>query len=309
MNPYEQLMEMLTYRRPAGSKAERKFINRFIRPLGVKQDEAGNLIKRIGDAPVMWSSHTDTVHRSSGRQLLMEKDGIVTAPNSTCLGADDTAGVWLMVQMIRRNVPGLYVFHRAEECGGYGSLHIAKANRALLDGIDYAIALDRKGEQSIVTHQWGGRCCSDEFARALAKALGLGMKPDDGGTFTDTANYMEHVPECTNISVGYYLQHSSSEWLNVAYLFKLLDALVALDTTSLPVMRDHTATNESGDWSWAFKDTETTTDDRFAGMSNYEALRDVVRHHPEAVADFLDQYGITAHEILEDDRYRCTERG
>jgi hypothetical protein len=303
MDPSEELMEMLTYRRPAGSKSERKFINRFLRPLGAKQDAAGNLMLRIGDARVMWSSHTDTVHRSGGRQMLLNKDGIVTAPNSTCLGADDTAGVWLMVQMIRRNVPGLYVFHRAEECGGYGSLHIANTNRELLSSVDYAIALDRKGEQSVVTYQWGGDCCSQDFAWALARELGLGMKPDDTGTFTDTANYMEHVAECTNISVGYYLQHSNKEWLNTRFLFRLLDALCALDVSKLPVIR--TPGRDENDWSWAFKGNDNTpttqpkTYEKFNGLSSFEALRDVVRYHPDVVADFLDQYGITAEEILE----------
>lgn len=308
MTPRELLLEMLTYRRPAGSKSERRFIRRFIRPLGVKQDAAGNLIKRIGDAPVMWSCHTDTVHRQGGRQTLMEKDGWITAPYSSCLGADDTAGVWLMHQMIERGVPGLYVFHRAEEVGGYGSLHIANVNKELLTGIDMAIALDRKGESSIVTHQWGGRCASDKFARALGLALDLGMVPDDTGTFTDTANYTELIPECTNISVGYYDQHTKNERLCPEFLFRLLDALSDLDVSTLPIVRvPGPSDDDAYSWTSAFSTKpdyqEPLTEGRRGpinthGLDNYEALRDVVRYHPDLVVDVLDSYGISAEDIL-----------
>lgn len=305
MTPHELLHEMLTYRRPAGSKAERKFIRRFLRPLGVEQDGAGNLIKRIGDAPVMWSSHTDTVHKSGGRQATCEdtKTGYITAINQSCLGADDTVGVWLMVEMIKREVPGLYIFHRAEEIGAYGSMHIANATPRLLAGIQYAIALDRKGTKSIVTNQMGSRCCSDAFANALGKALDLGMSADDSGVFTDTVNYIEHVPECTNISVGYYDHHTAREKLFVPHAMALLEALCALDVSSLPVERipgpatydddadqepwPDQAPTEFGACGWNSR-----------GLDNYDALRELCKRFPDEVADFLDGYGITADEIM-----------
>src|SRR5689334_19940192 len=98
MNQLQTIVAMLGYKRPAGSKTERAFIREWIRPLGVEQDKAGNLYKRIGDSPVLWSCHTDTVHKDGGGQLVAVKDGIATvaSPNSNCLGADDTAGIWLM---------------------------------------------------------------------------------------------------------------------------------------------------------------------------------------------------------------------
>src|SRR6266487_1310165 len=90
------LVEMHTFCRPAGSKAERQFIRDYILPLGVDNDDKGNRIKRIGRAPVLWSCHTDTVHRVGGRQPIdVQGECLRLAPNaiSNCLGADDTAGV------------------------------------------------------------------------------------------------------------------------------------------------------------------------------------------------------------------------
>src|SRR5579864_6491645 len=93
------LIAMLSFRRPAGSRSERKFISKFIWPLGVETDRKGNLFKRIGTAPIMWSSHTDSVHRMGGLQDLIRVGdfgiGVSTKSKSNCLGADDAAGVWL----------------------------------------------------------------------------------------------------------------------------------------------------------------------------------------------------------------------
>lgn len=235
------LIEMLMWRRPGGSRTERNFIRRFIDPLGVERDKRGNLVKRIGSAPVMWSCHTDTVHRAGGFQnvrLASGKIGLSAGSQSNCLGADDTAGIWLMTEMIKAERPGLYVFHREEECGGLGSKYIAKQRAELLKDIQYAIALDRRGNDSVITFQWSGRCCSETFAKELGARIGHGYKADPGGSFTDTANYMKLIPECTNLSVGYQGEHSSGETLDSDHVMRLRDSLLGLDMTDMPVERD-----------------------------------------------------------------------
>jgi hypothetical protein len=58
-------------------------------------------------------------------------------------------------------------------------------------------------------------------------------KCDETGAFTDTANYVDHIAECTNISVGYYDAHSSTERVNVDYLLKLRDAICKIDIAKL----------------------------------------------------------------------------
>ena len=68
----EALMAMLETKRPHKSKAESKFIQDWLVPLDIESDSFGNLYKRIpgdGDS-ILWSSHTDTVHNSSGRQAI-----------------------------------------------------------------------------------------------------------------------------------------------------------------------------------------------------------------------------------------------
>jgi hypothetical protein len=307
---------MLTYKRPSGSDAERDFVRRYLLPLGVKPDAAGNLIHRIGDAPVLWSCHTDTVHRTSGRQMVrLNGKGVISlarkAP-SNCLGADDTAGVWLLCEMIRAGTPGLYVFHAGEEIGGKGSKHIAENTPELLTGIQYAIALDRKGRTSVITHQ-GARCCSDAFAKSLGDALKLGMKPDDSGLFTDTANYRSLVPECSNLSVGYEQAHSDRETLDTEFLVALRDQLLRLDVETLPVTRDPSVTEyKTYAWTggaWGGGRSVQTQRGHFNRLGGPDADDDekasdrahllrAIRSDPETAADILESHGVDCVDFL-----------
>ncbi len=234
--------EMLSYCRPNGSRTEARFINQYIRPVGITFDKKGNMYKRIGDAPVLWSCHTDTVHSKKGMQKIeywVDKAsgdtflGVAKGEKSSCLGADDTTGVWIMLEMIRNNVPGLYIFHRGEECGGIGSRWIAANNVEALKGIRFAVAFDRRDQHSIITYQRGTRCCSDDFADSLIDQLGMKHRTDTTGSFTDTASYVDLIAECTNISVGYYDAHCATERVDVDYLFRLRDAICKVDISKL----------------------------------------------------------------------------
>ncbi len=241
-----ELLEMLTYRRPAWSSTELDFIDKYIKSLGVEEDGAtegqGNLWKTVGtDSPILWSCHTDTVHRTAGKQHLAYTEyGEVYADKTTdCLGADDAAGVWIMRQMILANIPGTYVFHVGEEISGVGSRWAAKNLKDKIQLHSAAIAFDRKGDSDIITHQSCGRTASDAFAVSLAECLKpLNYEPSDGGTFTDTASYSELVAECSNLAVGYDRQHTPKEYLDTRHTVALLDALLAADFSGLVFARD-----------------------------------------------------------------------
>lgn len=238
-----ELREMMTYRRPAGSQTERDFILTYLEPLEPTQDKYGNLFVKVGeDSQVIWSSHTDTVHSKDGIQRVrVDRDVAYTKDaNSSCLGADCTTGVWLMIEMIKAGVPGLYIFHRDEEVGGGGSDYITDTFQDFLKDYKYAIAFDRKGTNSVITHQMVGRCCSDAFVSSIVGMLPKGYSKDQGGTFTDTANYAHLIPECSNISVGYNHQHCRTETQDLYFAFKLRNAMLKFDESQLICERDPT---------------------------------------------------------------------
>lgn len=250
----QTLLDILSFWRPYDTTSEMMFIKMFVDTIpGIDNDECGNRFLRIPnldgtDSNILWSCHTDTVHSTKGctkikrQNLMWDATGNIIGLNQgspgQCLGADDGAGMWLLMEMIKENIPGLYIFHRGEEKGGIGSKWIEKNTPELLDGIEMAIAFDRKALTSVITHQRGGRCCSDEFGLSMAEQLGLNYKLDTGGSFTDTAVYIDLVGECTNISCGYYNEHGPRETVDVSHVIRLRHALLHMDTSKLVVKRE-----------------------------------------------------------------------
>jgi hypothetical protein len=163
----------------------------------------------------------------------------ISTDGNSILGADDRAGIAVLLHLIRNKVPGRYVFFTGEEAGRVGST-VAEQD-GIADDIDRVICWDRYGEGSIITHQMRERCCSNEFVTALSQEYGrqgLVLAPDNKGTFTDSYSFVNSVPECTNISVGYYQAHTRSESQNARFLVEMAEASVLIDWEGLPVARD-----------------------------------------------------------------------
>lgn len=267
------LIEMHMYCRPMGSDIEQYFIDEYIANLpNAERDPYGNWHVTVDDAPVLWSSHLDTVHWKEGIQDVKytKRSGLLTLPRdskSSCLGADCTAGVFLMREMIFAKVSGHYVFHHGEEMGCIGSRDLAKHCEGFLSQFQFAIALDRGGTSDVITHQSYGRTASDAFALSLAKQLGGYYKPSDQGVYTDTNEYPDIIAECSNISVGYTRQHSASETLDTRHLFALLAKLKKLNVSKLVCKRKP---GEGGYFEGGIFDT-WWDDDRWKYLADGEA--------------------------------------
>jgi hypothetical protein len=264
----ERLRSMLSVMRPHGSEAEASWVEKFIMPYapvtfsavtkkGAAEEPMAYAIT-IGESRTIFSSHVDTVHREGGYQKVyydMKKECYHKRDNKP-LGADDAAGVWLLLEMIDAGIPGLYLVHRGEERGGIGSGFMADNHDKFLKNFDRAIAFDRKATHSIITHQGTGRCCSDKFGDALASALNAAddtmefmYQNDDSGVYTDTAEYTHLIPECTNVSVGYYDEHTPNERLYLPHLLALRDAALKIDWENLPVVREAKKPEAFSGWS------------------------------------------------------------
>jgi hypothetical protein len=296
----DTLLAMLRYKRAAGSKAELSFIAKFITPLDGWIDGYGNQWVQVGESPsILWSSHTDTVHAKGGAQrVLVDHDGFASAIGSDCLGADCAAGVWIMREMILAGVPGLYIFHRDEESGGQGSRYIAKHYEEAFKSIDFAVAFDRKGYDSVITHQ-GYRTASDAFANSLASILGGAYAPDDTGLFTDTANYTDIIGECSNVSVGYFKAHGPKESLDLNFVSGLKDRIIAADFSSLVKSRQAGEQDEDAYGHWWDRDYRSGDNAPAYGSHGREAILRFCEDHPDMVADFLDCGGHTIDDLLD----------
>lgn len=84
------ILTMLEYKRPEGSRSQKKFCNRFLRPTFGLPDAHGNYTHIVGDKPkVAFMAHHDTVHKTDGKQKLTTiVDCVVNEDGKECLGAD-----------------------------------------------------------------------------------------------------------------------------------------------------------------------------------------------------------------------------
>lgn len=249
----EVLKALLTTRRPYGGEGERAarlLVLDTVFEAGYVPtvDQHGNVQVLVGDRPdLVFTAHLDTVHRADGKQLLwlfedteeIMADGLDNKPS--VLGADDASGVYLLTEMIKAGKPGRYLFFVGEECGGIGSSAFVQ------DHPDFSalmvVSFDRRGTKDIITHQAGYCTASTTFALALADALNkqkpgvFEYLPCDGGMYTDSKEFAEIVPECTNISVGYDHEHTVHETQDLVHLLDLRDAVIGVDWEALPIAR------------------------------------------------------------------------
>jgi hypothetical protein len=247
------------------------------------------------------------VHRDDGPNKFIKAHGTWYAKGAP-LGADDGAGCAMLMHLLHSSVPGYYIFTQGEECGGIGAKHLAKDHADLLKQFDRAIAFDRRGIDSVITHQGYGRCCSDAFADALADALNVDDRlmylPDNTGVYTDTAEFTDIIPECTNISVGYDHEHSDRESLDIYHFMALADRVVQIAWDKLPTSRDPLAVEShwADQWHAYYADTPAPQTTSVMSLVRGEYLDEWTEEDDveEAIQDALAGYpGYLAELICE----------
>jgi hypothetical protein len=254
-------------------------------------------------------AHHDTVHHSDGRQVVQIMDDHVYSSGNDCLGADCTTGIYIMLRMIEENISGIYVVHAGEEIGCVGSSALVKDFPAWIGQVDAAISFDRKGYTSIITHQMGARTCSDAFADSLAGILDMSMVKDSTGAYTDSNEYVDYISECTNISVGYFNQHTKKESQDLVFLEYLIQSLVVADWSKLVFKRAIGAVEYSSYDLGPYKGRKVSTHDYYDDPWNDSYLDDepdcgdiksVMKRYPDQVAQILQSYGYSADGLLDD---------
>lgn len=282
---------MLTFRRPMGSSGEKMFINKYIMPHNPVKLGLNLMVVVPGDPTTLFSCHTDTVHRDDRVQKVCYDANLQMAykNDGEPLGADNAAGVFILTEMIAAGVPGTYLFHHGEERGCIGSRALAKEMPEFLRNFNRAIAFDRRSTRSVITFQMGARRCSDVFAQALCDALSENHKPDPTGLVTDTAHYSSMIPECTNVSCGYEMEHGPNECLDVTYLIWLRDKVLEIEWAKLPTMRE---IEKEVEFKKEDGEGEFTDDDllqmAWEEIGDYDDAYDLVASEPALAAQMLE---------------------
>lgn len=271
INIKEKFLELTKTRTPKGT--EQDVIN-LIPEFKFEKDEFGNffyIIKKDDGtySNTMFTSHLDTIDRGPYTYSKTKWDSVnkvwidsekndnksivhvfddyfIKTDGNTNLGADDKAGVVLMLNLMSEGVPGLYYFFMGEESGCVGSSNMSrvyddKVKNGILPQVNKCISFDRRGYDSIITNQNGMESCSNEFAQDLSNKLneyGFWFKPDNGGVYTDSAEFVDIIPECTNISVGYFNEHTTTEKQDIEFLEFLGIVITKIDWENITIKRD-----------------------------------------------------------------------
>lgn len=279
MNITKKFIELTTRTYPHGT--EKELFHLLDKDL--KEDEFGNLFIKIGESDVMFTSHLDTATNALCKVNHVFDKNIIKTDGKSILGADDKAGVTIMLYMIEHKIPGLYYFFLGEEVGCIGSKKVASVQKLeKIQGINKVISFDRRGTDSIITFQSSKRSCSDKFGQALADELNsinktFDYKLDKNGILTDSIQFTDIYPECTNISVGYYSEHTFSERQDIEHLRKLAVACLKIQWNELPVDRDPSKVeydNWGGSYVWGAAWDDYYFDDSKYNTGNYSGKKE-----------------------------------
>jgi hypothetical protein len=189
-----------------------------------KRDKYGNFWSfRFKGKPV-FISHLDTVcGKLDENTPIVEVEGMLKRKGGGILGADDRAGVNLILNHIEDIN---FIFTLDEEIGCVGVKELSRDMVFFGELVDYEIScgieFDRKGRSDIIGSDHG--YCNKDLSEAVQKVLEPLSYKENTGVYTDVDYLMEYIP-CVNLSCGYFNPHSFNEFLDIEF-FKELDKYV-----------------------------------------------------------------------------------
>lgn len=234
MNVKETFLKLTSYTIPHGMEYT---LEKYM-PKGIVNDGCGNYYIKIGNSKTIFTCHMDTACGRYEKVNHVIDGNMIGTDGKTVLSGDDKNGMTILLYMIENKVPGTYYFFKGEESGMVGAHCILRKDKDFFNEYERMVSFDRRAYQSIITHQLGRRGCSETFSEALSEELskqGLPYKSDSTGIFTDSQAFIGFIPEVTNLSVGYFHEHSHSEITDIVFLTKLAKAVCKIDWESLPI--------------------------------------------------------------------------
>ena len=180
----------------------------------------------IGTIPIALVAHMDTVFKKLPEDIYYDKKkNVMWSPNG--LGADDRAGVYAIVNIVKDGYRPTIILTTDEECGGLGASALANEIKTAPIELKYVIELDRQGVNDRVFYY----CENGDFQKYVES---FGFKTEYG-TYTDICEICPTWGVAgVNLSIGYKNEHSCSEILHIGNMFetikkvkKMLDAAEA----------------------------------------------------------------------------------
>lgn len=175
----------------------------------VKTDGENYLYLKRPGSKICLAAHLDTVCDGKFKRV-EENKGSVYNLNGV-LGADDRAGLYAIVNLLKIGIPFDVIITNYEERGALGASAFVKDGLFIPDKIELIIQLDRRGENDYVTYN----TIAPEISQYVES---FGFK-ENMGTFSDIAIIApDYGLNAVNLSIGYTGEHTPNEALNINWV-------------------------------------------------------------------------------------------
>ena len=168
-----------------------------------------------GDIPVGLVAHLDTVHKFPAYEMYHDPfKKVMWSPYG--IGADDRAGVFSILEILRAGYRPSVIFCCQEEVGGIGASYLAFDYEKPFADMKYLIELDRQGKDDSVYY----KCDNKDFEEMINS---FGFKTAYG-SFSDISIIAPQWGiSAVNLSIGYYDEHSIEETWHYEETFETIE--------------------------------------------------------------------------------------
>lgn len=172
-------------------------------------------IVAVGDIPVALTAHMDTVFKHPPQDIFYDRvKNVMWSPDG--LGADDRAGVYSIVQIVKSGLRPTIIFTADEELGCVGAEKLIKDIPEAPTQLKYIIELDRRGSNDCVFYS----CANSKFDEYV-ESFGF---VTNFGSFSDISVICPQWGVAgVNLSIGYYDEHSVSETLYIGQMLSTIE--------------------------------------------------------------------------------------
>ena len=192
-----------------------KVMERFLKAKYKEVHSTNDYIIAVGDIPIGLVAHLDTVFPEPPTEIFYDKDKNVMWGNNG-LGADDRAGIYAIVQLIKRGLRPTVILTTDEEKGAIGAYKVISELYKPLTDLKYIIQLDRRNSVDCVFYD----CDNPEFEEYV-ESFGFVTA---FGTFSDISVICPIWRIAgVNLSIGYIDEHSYMERLYIGHMLATID--------------------------------------------------------------------------------------
>ena len=183
-----------------------------------------NFLYFRGESPVCLVSHLDTVHTELPKNVLYEKSsGLMWSPQG--IGGDDRCGTFALLSILASQLENnkqkpTMLFTTNEEVGCVGaSVAANEIPTEMMAHIKFLVEIDRRGIDDCVFYNTRNA----EFENFIE---GFGFTKNRGSCSDISKLSPVLNVASTNVSAGYFNEHTKSEYINVTYLMDTINKVI-----------------------------------------------------------------------------------